>query len=129
MRFNYNTSAYSERLWYSVHTGSTQYLYIYTLRYQHLLCVLSLYMYSVVYLQDRTLWYACERGDVVRAQEILALGANISYHHEPVVSDSAHIPTHPLVVACVVYQYSVYWYRLSEITLVHSRLICAFISH
>ena len=37
--------------------------------------------------------------------------------------------THPLVVACVVYQYSVYWYRLSEITLVHSRLICGFISH
>ena len=27
VRFNYNMSAYPERLWYSVHAGSTQYLY------------------------------------------------------------------------------------------------------
>ena len=41
--------------------------------------VLPLYTYSVVYLQDRALYWDCDRGDVVRAQELLALGANVNY--------------------------------------------------
>ena len=63
----------------------------YTLRHQHLWCVLSLYMYYVFYLQDHALWYACHYGDVVRAQELLSLGGNVNYHHEEQVSYSAHI--------------------------------------
>ena len=51
-------------------------------------CV-SLYMFSVFYVQDNALWWACDRGDVVRAQELLSLGANINYHRQ--VSYSAHI--------------------------------------
>ena len=39
--FNYNLHAFPERLWYSVHAGSTQYLYYTcTLRHQHLWCAL-----------------------------------------------------------------------------------------
>ena len=52
-------------------------------------------MYSVFYLQDHALWLACNRGDVVRAQELLSAGANINYHYEVKVSYSAHY--YPLV--------------------------------
>ena len=45
-------------------------------------------MYSVFYLQDLALYWACDCGDVVRAQELLMLGANINYHY--IVSYSAH---------------------------------------
>ena len=51
--------------------------------------VLSLY--SVVYQQDHALYLACERGDVVRAKEILALGGNVNYPYSGWVSYNAHI--------------------------------------
>ena len=56
-------------------------------------------MYSVVYLQDRALYWACRYGDIVRAQELLSLGVNVNYHHESEVSDSAH--THPSTSGCM----------------------------
>ena len=50
------------------------------------------------YMQDRPLYWACSHGDVVRAQELLSLFANINYHYndDGQVSD-AHM--HPLVGA------------------------------
>ena len=48
-------------------------------------------MYSVFYLQDRALYWACAYGSVVRAQELLSLGGNVNYHHDEQVSYSAHI--------------------------------------
>ena len=56
-----------------------------TMRHQHL-GVLTLYMYSVIYmyLQDRAHYQAFKRGDLVRAQELLALGANVD--HDQLVS-------------------------------------------
>ena len=53
--------------------------------------VIILYVFSVFYLQDRALYWVCDHGDVVRAQEILSLGANINYHYDEWVSYSAHI--------------------------------------
>ena len=40
-------------------------------------------------IQDRALWQACDCGDVIRAQELLLLGADINNHGN--VSYSAHI--------------------------------------
>ena len=56
-------------------------------------CVLSLHMYSVFYLQNRAFYWACDRGDVVRAQEVLSLGVDVNYHYNDdyQVSYSAHI--------------------------------------
>ena len=50
-----------------------------------------IYMYPVFYLQDCALYWACCYGNVVRAQELLSLGANINYHYGGHVSYSAHI--------------------------------------
>ena len=53
-------------------------------------------------MQDRALYWACYNDDVVRAQELLALNANVNYHYSDhgQVSDSAHtLPK--LVIACV----------------------------
>ena len=61
---------------------------IYTLRHQHLWCAVII---QVFYLQDQSLWWACYHGDVVRAQELLSIGANINYHYKYEVSYSAHI--------------------------------------
>ena len=54
-------------------------------------------MYSVFYLQDDALYRACERGDVVGAQELMSQGANVNNHNN-YVSDSAH--THPSTSVC-----------------------------
>ena len=73
----------------------------------HLWCVLSLYMYAVFYLQDRALYCACYFANVVRAQELLLLGSNINYHHDGMVSYSAHIHMHMTYSGCVGYQCTV----------------------
>ena len=49
-----------------------------------------------LHVQDRALFYASYHGNVVRAQELLSLGANINYYHDEWVSYSAHI-THYIV--------------------------------
>ena len=51
---------------------------LYTLRHQHLWCVLSLYILCSLYLQDSALYQACTRRNAVRAQELLVLGANVN---------------------------------------------------
>ena len=72
-----------------MHAGSTHAILVqYTLRHQHLHMhgLLSLYMYSVIYmyLQERAYKLAFERDDLVRAKELQALGANVD--HDQLVS-------------------------------------------
>ena len=69
--------------------------------------------HHVFYLQDRALYKACDCNDILRAQELLVLGANVTYRGP--VSYIEHMGVH------VGYQYTEL--NLSEITLVHSRLI------
>ena len=92
-----------------MHVGSTQYILVLYMDTETSACtcgVLSLYMHSVFYLQNHALYWTCFDGDVVIAQELLLLGTNVNYHRGTNVSDSPHM--HPLVGACVGYQYTVY---------------------
>ena len=61
---------------------------------------------NVFYQQDSALYWACHYGDVVKAQELLSLGANMNYHQrsKEAVSYSAYI-TH--YSGCGGYQYTV----------------------
>ena len=43
-------------------------------------------MYSVFYSQGSALYWACYHGNVVKAQELILLGANVNYHHDERVS-------------------------------------------
>ena len=74
------------------------FLPIYTIHWKGLgtrICgaCLLLLLYSVFYLQNHALYWACHYGDVVRAQELLSLGANVNYRNNDAgyVSYSAHI--------------------------------------
>ena len=63
-------------------------------------------MYSVFYLQDDALFWTCHRGDDVRAQELLSLGANVNYHN----NDFVYVSYSALIThysGCVGYQYTV----------------------